>query len=83
MRESVSQKKNKKTKNGNSYAAATDSLSTKAPIPDFYVKYTLDFFFKVLATYLTNRSCWPNGTPWGLWVGGETGLLLSSALAPL
>ena len=43
MRESVSQEK-KRTKNGNSYAAAADSLSRKAPIPDFYVKYTLDFF---------------------------------------
>ena len=36
-RESVSQKK------GNRYAAAADPLSTRALIPDFYVKYALLF----------------------------------------
>lgn len=69
--ESLCPRKNKTRQNGSSYAAAADSLSAKAPIPEFHVKDTLDFF-KVLATYLkTNRSYWPNGSPWGLWVGGR------------
>ena len=47
MRESLSQKKKKTQKTVTVMQLQQIHFQTKAPIPEFYVKYTLDFFLSI------------------------------------